>query len=145
MNVSCEDHQSRVDCAQFANKKFCKKIAEGTLVQLVRKASCPVCVESRNRVKRAWTLRGKRERVERCAEAVEMSALFRVRVSSFLAGVGVTSLAYMVTLKQDIEHSYGLVMDAMREENTKLSERVLLLESLSSTAGAETKGSGSNV
>jgi hypothetical protein len=36
-------------------------------------------------------------------------------------------------------------MDAMREENTKLSERVLLLESLSSTAGAETKGSGSNV
>ncbi|MEO2190881.1 MAG: hypothetical protein ABGY24_00405 [bacterium] len=74
-----------------------------------------------------------------------MSALFRVRVSSFLAGVGVTSLAYMVTLKQDIEHSYGLVMDAMREENTKLSERVLLLESLSSTAGAETKGSGSNV
>lgn len=74
-----------------------------------------------------------------------MSALFRVRVSSFLAGVGVTSLAYMVTLKQDIEHSYGLVMDAMREENTKLSERVLLLESLSSTASAETKGSGSNV
>ena len=74
-----------------------------------------------------------------------MSALFRVRVSSFLAGVGVTSLAYMVTLKQDIEHSYGLVMDAMREENTKLSERVLLLESLSSTAGAETEGSGSNV
>jgi len=74
-----------------------------------------------------------------------MSALFRVRVSSFLAGVGVTSLAYMVTLKQDIEHSYGLVMDAMREENTKLSERVLLLESLSSTGGAETKGSGSNV
>ncbi len=74
-----------------------------------------------------------------------MSALFRVRVSSFLAGVGVTSLAYMVTLKQDIEHSYGLVMDAMREENTKLSERVLLLESLSSTAGAETKGGGSNV
>ena len=74
-----------------------------------------------------------------------MSALFRVRVSSFLSGVGVTSLAYMVTLKQDIEHSYGLVMDAMREENTKLSERVLLLESLSSTAGAETKGSGSNV
>ncbi len=74
-----------------------------------------------------------------------MSALFRVRVSSFLAGVGVTSLAYMVTLKQDIEHSYGLVMDAMREENTKLSERVLLLESLSSTAGAETKGSGSNL
>ncbi len=74
-----------------------------------------------------------------------MSALFRVRVSSFLAGVGVTSLAYMVTLKQDIEHSYGLVMDAMREENTKLSERVLLLESLSSPAGAETKGSGSNV
>ena len=74
-----------------------------------------------------------------------MSALFRARLSSFLAGVGVTSLAYMVSLKQDIEHSYGLVMDAMREENRKLSDRVTLLESPSSTAAVETKGSGSLV
>ena len=61
-----------------------------------------------------------------------MSALARARVSSFLAGVGVTSLACMMSLKQDIEHSYGLVMDAMREENKKLSDRVSLLEAASS-------------
>ncbi len=69
-----------------------------------------------------------------------MSALFRARLSSFLAGVGVASMACMVSLKQDIEHSYDLVMDAMREENKNLSDRVSLLESVSLAAAAETKG-----
>jgi hypothetical protein len=74
-----------------------------------------------------------------------MSALFRARLSSFLAGVGVTSLACMMNLKQDIDHSYELVMDAVREENKKLSDRVSLLESLSSRAATDTSGSGSLV
>jgi hypothetical protein len=43
-----------------------------------------------------------------------MSALFRARASSFLAGMGVSTLACMVSLKQDIENSYSLVMDAVR-------------------------------
>jgi hypothetical protein len=66
----------------------------------------------------------------------KMGALFRARVSSFLAGVGVTTVAGMVRLKQDIEHSYGMVMDAMKEENAKLSDRVSALEASVGMAAA---------
>lgn len=69
-----------------------------------------------------------------------MSALFRARLSSFLAGVGVTSLTCMASLKQDIEHSYGLVVDAMKVENKKLSDRVAALEA----ARAGASGSGAS-
>jgi cell division protein FtsB len=66
-----------------------------------------------------------------------MSAMLRTRLSSFLAGVGVTSLACMASLKQDVEHSYGLVLDAMKSENKKLSDRVAALEaSVSASASA---------
>lgn len=43
-----------------------------------------------------------------------MSVLWRARVSSFLAGVGVATLACMYQLKSDIDESYSLVLDAVR-------------------------------
>lgn len=69
-----------------------------------------------------------------------MSALLRTRLSSFLAGVGVTSLACMASLKQDVEHTYGLVLDAMKSENKKLSDRVAALEASASAAAGTSTG-----
>ena len=69
-----------------------------------------------------------------------MSAVLRTRLSSFLAGVGVTSLACMASLKQDVEHSYGLVLDAMKSENKKLSDRVAALEASASAAAGTSTG-----
>jgi hypothetical protein len=69
-----------------------------------------------------------------------MSAMLRTRLSSFLAGVGVTSLACMASLKQDVEHSYGLVLDAMKSENKKLSDRVAALEASASASAAPAAG-----
>lgn len=41
--------------------------------------------------------------------------LWRARVSSFLAGVGVATLACMYQLKGDIDESFSLVLDAVRQ------------------------------
>lgn len=43
-----------------------------------------------------------------------MSVLFRARLSSFLAGVGVATGACMYQLKHDIDQSYSIVLDAVR-------------------------------
>lgn len=43
-----------------------------------------------------------------------MSVLFRARVSSFLAGLGVATVACMYQLKHDIDQSYAIVLDAVR-------------------------------
>ena len=68
--------------------------------------------------------------------------MLRTRLSSFLASVGVTSLACMASLKQDVEHSYGLVLDAMKSENKKLSDRVAALEASASAAPAAGTSTG---
>lgn len=47
-----------------------------------------------------------------------MSVLFRARVSSFLAGLGVATMACMYQLKHDIDQSYTLVLDAVRLTNS---------------------------
>ncbi|KAI8109574.1 hypothetical protein M9434_000856 [Picochlorum sp. BPE23] len=57
-----------------------------------------------------------------------MSVLWRARVSSFLAGVGVATLACMYQLKSDIDESYSLVLDAMKVETQGLEKRVQALE-----------------
>lgn len=73
-----------------------------------------------------------------------MSAVLRTRLSSFLAGVGVTSLACMASLKQDVEHSYGLVLDAMKSENKKLSDRVAALEASASALASAAPAAGTS-
>lgn len=57
-----------------------------------------------------------------------MSVLFRARVSSFLAGLGVATVACMYQLKHDIDQSYAIVLDAMKEETKSLKSRVSVLE-----------------
>lgn len=44
----------------------------------------------------------------------KMSVLFRARLSSFLAGLGVATGACMYQLKHDIDQSYSIVLDAVR-------------------------------
>eukprot|EP00890_Picochlorum_soloecismus_P005337 jgi/Picsp_1/5804/NSC_03163-R1_---NA--- len=57
-----------------------------------------------------------------------MSVLVRARISSFLAGVGVTTAVCMFQLKNDIDHSQKIVLKAVKAESEQIENRMKLLE-----------------